>query len=1337
MSYRLSLISDKRLLNLSTIKFQNEDLHMPSHALDSTLFGANVSKQNKCLICHNSTDDCPSHSAVIELPIPIINTLCINECVKLLSCLCPICSHLLLDEEVLLQIKKIDAKKRFKEVVAKVKSLKAKSADGFMFCPNCQQQTTTIELYTKYPYKFVQIFTIRDPTTLENEILNPIYAMQVLQKYTQLEEIGFSKQFHPKNFMTSLIPIIPTKLRAKSLVNGTETASALTTYYCLIVENIVPRLNEIKNFCLNKNIILIDKSKIEDFFSAYALLQACHLLITDVGSDEQADQIQAVLNNDLRKNSKRSYRTGFDTSNSLISKFKGKSRSIFNKGMLGLVHDMSARVVLGAGEDVRMQNLIVPITMANKLFTWYPVYKENIKFMKQLILANLSNDVPEEADFKPRVIGILAKRNQKFQKVSLINANAVANLLQPGDKVGVSLCNHDFVVQNRHPSIREESLTSFQVQKSDISTVGIPLAVCEIKQADFDGDEIQIFCCSGHATDIEQLMSHSVYAQLKSYTNGGLAFYYKSDHDDNLGVSRIGNFNLEYYNHQKNKPTNILSMIEKILPKDLEYHSKNLIISQGIIDKEKCNFKNVEFYKYYGSIYGEDKCTELIDLLEQLGYDINREYGASLGFEIRYWCSKQEKEKIQESKKLAYMKATEIIKNKGFADYSAMNEFQAIMPNIKKTLLESAEGKNFDKMGYTGSKPGEYMAMIVNPEAAKFDGGAFTACLTEGTRTNFGGYKYSFDPTDYGYVSRGYAYDMSPYNHYFIMTEEWRAIYVRTRGVAKQGYMTNKMTVLFDRAFVDYNGCLCDGTTLLSNQYGACGLECRLEVTLEMKDLELSEKEFDKKYKDEKLQKLHKELKSIRDQYKTNSAFIKNEIKNILITGIDFNQMFIDKYKGKTEQKEIDKFIEKINEIFVPKALQNDKLMLLENFKSHEYYFRIKLLEYKLCDELEQKIVSGIENMLANAGDPVGVKAAIACSAPLTQSALSAIHNANAGGADVDLVKRPDGLTAFLQLLAGAQCKDDVVLGITLLKDDKESCQKFAGEQETFYFNDVWAVNELHISTSFSKKIIDLYGNIIENEKRHPYYVVSTWNVVRLSCCGIKITEIINAVMRNNPEIKFMLPYVINKSQINVNIYFKESVNVQTIHKIMQEWNKTSENNIVHGGLIKHCYVVETANNPGHYIIEANEAVIGNNAINTLIYDERVDPTRCRTSNPKQYMKLYGVFEGEARHFEQLAFTADNLADTKATLSRNYMLIAAVQTADGKLVYADANSMVKSRFGEFMKKCKFERAGKFIKEHLQRGEKEEINEFTSANVFSEMPALGSTVSKYVIYPNAE
>ena len=1324
--YRLELISDRRLLANSVLKYQLEDLADPDRALDSTLFGANATKQKRCHICNNSLEKCPSHYAVIELPIPIVRSLCYKHTRKLLPCLCPMCSHLLLEEEVLNEVKQLNRSERFKVVVELIKKFKEKKQGSatMIVCPYCHHQmTSTIEINEKYKHKASTIFIIKDPVKGTFETMNPIYAQEVLQRFTQIEEIGFSKCFHPKNFMTSYIPIIPAKLRAKSVVEGQETASALTTYYRQIIETVIPILMNVKSVCVNKNTILIDKTKEDEFYKGYDLLNAYYRLIVDVGSENSTEELKSILN--------KGYRLGFDPSNCLIRKFKGKNRSIFNKGMLGLVHDVSSRVVLGAAEDAKMSELVVPVSMANRMMLLYPVYKENIKFMKMLIIAMTDSKI-QSNQFIPRVIGVQSIKTKKFQRLTQANAQALAVKLEPGDEVGISLFNNDFVIQNRHPSLREEAMTSFQVSKDLTSTVGLPLAVCAIKQADFDGDEIQCYLVSGHHIDVESLLLNSVFAQLRSPGEGGLSFYYSGSHDDTLGVKRISNIPINYRNHERVNPRSALAYIEDELPSDLNYHSEKLVIENGKVEPSKCSFNNVEFYKFYASMYGEKMCCRLIDKCTQVGYDINRVYGASLGFEIRFWGSDEQKKRIQELKKQAYDKAVETMKRDGKSTIETMMCFSAVESEIKEMLMKSAEGQNIEKNNYSTAQPKPYYTMVINPNHVAIDGQPVPAMLAEGTRINFGGYRFSTDPRDAGYVDRGYCEDIRPYDKFAIMMEELKSIYTRTSSVAKQGYMTNKMTVLFERAFVDNNGCLVDGKTLLANQYGSAGFDPRCEVMLNMPDLELDDKTFNQKYKDKRLQQLHKEIIDLRAHYKRISAFVKQPIKSTFVTGLDFNQLFIN--KGETSIKEIDRFIGRLLELFVPVALQNNELKLLENFKNHEYYFRVMLSQYKLDSKLEQTILDRIAFSLVNAGDPVGVKTALAASAPLTQEALDAIHAASSGGAAVDKVKRANGLDSFLQLLAGAKCNDTAIITIALKDDSEEACKSFTLNHETFYFKDIWALNEIRASIKIPKQLTTLYGEEIAKEKRHPYYVKSVWNMVRLSGYGVKVSDIMNAIMSSYTEIKFILPFYLNKTQITANIYFKEDTQIQRIHQIVHEWTLENEANIVHGRYLRNCFITENVNDKGHYVIEANESVVGNQALQHLILDPLVDSARCRTSNPRDSLELFGIFEEEARHYEQLMFTATTLGSTKAVTGRTYSTISAVQTSAGELTFCDALSMSKTSDGELMKKLKFERADVFIKEALIRGDKETVNEFTSANVFAQLPRLGSSVSEYMLYP---
>lgn len=1325
--YSIELISDKELLKKATCVYQLSDLTSTNHSLDSTLFGANSTKLKQCQVCGQRLDRCISHYAVIELPMPIVNVICHDECVALLNCLCPVCSHIILPEDQLSEVRKLNADVRFKTVCALVKKFQDKLIDSTFVCPYCSKEcSSVIKPYTKCE-TFTDIFCISNPKTNQFEVISPIYVMEVLQAFTQIEEVGWADSFHPKNFMTSYIPIIPTKLRTKSIVNGQETASCLTTYYKQIIEQVVPKLAIIKNVCMDKKTILIDKSKLSEFIEHYTKLYAYHLLISNSGSDAVKERLLNTLN--------KNFRLGYDSSSCLIKRFKGKSKSIFNKGIIGMVHDVACRIVLGAGEDVEMHKIGVPISVANKLSIGYPVYKENLKFMKSLIV-NMCNNKIYGNPYIPKVLGVIPLYSGKFQKFSVSTGQAMANSLQEGDTICLSLCNGDFVMQSRHPVIREESLTSFQVKKEQTSTVGIPLHVCEIKQADFDGDEIQIYVCSDHVNDVESLLLHSVYSQLRSAGTGSFSFYYCGTHDDDLGVSRIGDFTIDYHNHQKCKPMNVLDEVEKYLPSDLNYKSSSLEIVNGKLNRSKTNFKDKSFYKFYSSVFGESKCTELMDVLTHLGYEINRTYGASLGYEVRFLGKPEEWKRIQDLKEQAYLKATELIKVNGKPNYASVNCFEEIKPEIKKIIIEAAKGTNLERMRYTQAKSAEYQAMIVYPNHVKIEGEPVPCYLAEGTRTNFGGYKFSNDPVDYGFVKDGYVDDMSAYSHFFIVMDELKTIFTRTNSVAKQGYMTKKMAVLYERVFADYNGSVVDNDTHLANQYGQCGINSRSEIKLELEDMELPRKEFNSKYSDKKLCDLHDYLLKIRNGYKAITSFKKQMIQNSFVTAVDFNQIFTDKYKGKTAQKDIDDFIDEMYNVFVPEAIQHDKSKMMENFKHHEFYFRIMASKYKIDNELKEKLLILIRNMLISAGDPIGSKCALAASAPMTQAMLSAIHAAgSSGGISVDFVKRPQGLNAFEQLIGGTAPGDSLFMTIVLLDDSKEATEKFAHEQETFYYNEIWTTNEFHISKSIPKNLLTMYGKNLEKEKRSSMYVISTWNMIRISGFGIKVSDIINALMSNYPEIKFMLPYVINKSQIKVHIYFDESVSTQHVYKLLRKWTKEKDTNVIHGCYLKNCFVVENINNPGHYAIEANESIPGNGAFNAMSFHPLVNPCKCLISHPEYMLEYYGIFETETRLYEQFLYAGANLSDTRELSSRVWKLLCNVMTADGFMTYANALSMIHSSFGDLMKSLKFERAPLFLKNACQINKKRHINEYTSAAVFGDSAPMGDGVSKYILYPN--
>jgi DNA-directed RNA polymerase beta' subunit len=75
--------------------------------------------------------------------------------------------------------------------------------------------------------------------------------------------------------------------------------------------------------------------------------------------------------------------------------------------------------------------------------------------------------------------------------------------LEIGDKVNRELRNGDRVVINRQPTLHRESMMSFQVQLIDDKVIRMPLSNTTSYNADFDGDEMNIFVPQSLPTQIE------------------------------------------------------------------------------------------------------------------------------------------------------------------------------------------------------------------------------------------------------------------------------------------------------------------------------------------------------------------------------------------------------------------------------------------------------------------------------------------------------------------------------------------------------------------------------------------------------------------------------------------------------------------------------------------------------------------------------------------------------------------------------------------------------------------------------------------------------------------
>lgn len=438
-------------------------------------------------------------------------------------------------------------------------------------------------------------------------------------------------------------------------------------------------------------------------------------------------------------------------------------------------------------------------------------------------------------------------------------------------------------------------------------------------------------------------------------------------------------------------------------------------------------------------------------------------------------------------------------------------------------------------------------------------------------------------------------------------------------------------------------------------------------------------------------------------------------------------------YKG-TDRELVEKFINEIKSIYKPKGVTNDYMM--ENFALHEYYFRSKLYTHKLDENQLRDVISHFRWCLADSGDPVGMKSVLSVGESLTQASLKAIHTA-AGGAHSDLVKRTAGIDRFEELLSGRSPKNTVIT-IKLYNDDKSSCMSFANEQESFYFNDIFSEMSLVIFNRILPEVETLHPQLnLDKIPVNYWFIKSIWNINIISDFNIHVCDIIDGIMKNYDEIVFITGSIVNSKQFLAYIYFKQEINHDRIICIMEEWKQQRTSTIIRGGYLKNCSVSENKNNPGHYIIEANELNDTVLALENLIYDPRIDPYGCKTTNIETSYKMFGVNEAATRLHEEILFTSVNLSETKNVLSRHYKLLADTILSGGEFRYAVRESMKIDESLDPIKLVAFETPRDMLHASLLRKNNTKIYDPLSSMVFGSLPGFGSGISKVTLYHNSE
>nr|MDO8091654.1 DNA-directed RNA polymerase subunit A' [Candidatus Sigynarchaeota archaeon] len=196
----------------------------------------------------------------------------------------------------------------------------------------------------------------------------------------------------------------------------------------------------------------------------------------------------------------------------LAQRLKGKEGR-FRSNLSGKRVDFSARTVISPDPNLGINEVGVPIEIAQILTIPERITEWNIDEMRELIIRGPEN--PPGANYVIRSDG--RRIDLRFVK----DRKAIAESVEVGFIVERHLRDGDIVLFNRQPSLHRMSIMAHQVRVMPFKTFRLNLCVCPPYNADFDGDEMNLHVPQGEEARAEAYVLMRVQENILSPRYGG------------------------------------------------------------------------------------------------------------------------------------------------------------------------------------------------------------------------------------------------------------------------------------------------------------------------------------------------------------------------------------------------------------------------------------------------------------------------------------------------------------------------------------------------------------------------------------------------------------------------------------------------------------------------------------------------------------------------------------------------------------------------------------------------------------------------------------------------
>lgn len=476
------ILSEDEILKLSVAEITKNRLFTKNkeselHTLYDPRMGPMESKQ-VCCTCNLKTKDCPGHFGHIVLNVRIVHPLFYKMVLKFLKCFCIKCSTLLItnDHIMLWNIQRLQGEQRFTSIMGQISK--------FNFCTKCN---TIQPKYTHVAQEgtFFTSYEVNGRTEKVKISTDEIYSILLNVKDDDIRILGFDPTTtHPKSLVFKILPVIPPRSRPFIVTENVICDDDLTIGYSEIIKA--------NNHIMNCN---LSDPKRQKYIDALIF------------------RIKTLMDNSNMK----AKHTNSRPMKGLKERLCGKD-GLIRSNLMGKRGNFSARTVIGPDPTLRLNEMALPIDIAKTLSYNERVTRYNIGELQQLVWEGKVNMIDKKDDNDHHT---LSKTRRIYCEIALKSQlRDTVCKLDIGDIVHRQLRNGDYVLLNRQPTLHKGSMLAKRIVLRPARTIRMNLATTGSFNADFDGDEMNIFVPQSEPSRAElQLLSSTEHNLIGTQTS--------------------------------------------------------------------------------------------------------------------------------------------------------------------------------------------------------------------------------------------------------------------------------------------------------------------------------------------------------------------------------------------------------------------------------------------------------------------------------------------------------------------------------------------------------------------------------------------------------------------------------------------------------------------------------------------------------------------------------------------------------------------------------------------------------------------------------------------------